>query len=65
MNYRSGEEQAQEVVRAIEEKGGKAVAVQGDVADYDEAERIVQQTVDELGGLHVADQQRRHREGRY
>ena len=53
VNYRSGEEQAQEVVRAIEEKGGKAVAVQGDVANYDEAERIVQQTVDELGGLYA------------
>jgi 3-oxoacyl-[acyl-carrier protein] reductase len=53
VNYRSGAEQAQEVVREIEEKGGKAIAVQGDVADYGEAERIVQQTVDELGGLYT------------
>jgi 3-oxoacyl-[acyl-carrier protein] reductase len=53
VNYRSGEAQALEVVRAIEEQGGKAVAVQGDVAEYADTERIVQETVERLGGLHI------------
>jgi NAD(P)-dependent dehydrogenase (short-subunit alcohol dehydrogenase family) len=53
VNYRSGKEQAEEVVSAIESAGGRAVAVQGDVADYDQAVSIIEQTVDALGGLHV------------
>jgi len=53
VNYRSGAEQAQEVVSAIESAGGKAAAIQGDVSEYEQAENVVKQTVDELGGLHV------------
>jgi 3-oxoacyl-[acyl-carrier protein] reductase len=53
VNYRSGEAQAEEVVKAIEDKGGKAIAVQGDVADYEQVQSVVQQTIDGLGGLHV------------
>jgi 3-oxoacyl-[acyl-carrier protein] reductase len=53
VNYRSGKEQADEVVQAIESAGGKAAAVGGDVADYGEAESIVNETVEKLGGLHV------------
>lgn len=53
VNYRSGKEQAQEVVDAVTEAGGKAMAVGGDVAEYDQAQAIVSQTVDELGGLHI------------
>jgi 3-oxoacyl-[acyl-carrier protein] reductase len=53
VNYRSGEAQAQEVVKAIEDNGGKAIAIQGDVADYADAEKIVKETVDGLGGLNV------------
>lgn len=53
VNYRSGEAQAQEVVREIEGQGGRAVAVPGDVADYGQAEAMVRQTVEALGGLHV------------
>jgi 3-oxoacyl-[acyl-carrier protein] reductase len=53
VNYRSGEEQAQEVVKAIEDGGGRAIAIQGDVADYEHAQSMVQQTIDGLGGLHV------------
>ena len=40
VNYRSGE-QAEEVVGAIEAGGGRAVAIQGDVADFADAERLV------------------------
>lgn len=53
VNYRSGAEQAEEVVSAIESAGGKAVAVQGDVSEYDQAERVVKETTEKLGGLHV------------
>ena len=53
VNYRSGKDQEQEVVDAITEAGGKAVAVGGDVAEYDQAQEMVTRTVDELGGLHI------------
>lgn len=53
VNYRSGKEQAEEVVSAIESAGGKAVAVAGDVADYDQAVSMVEQTVSELGGMQI------------
>src|SRR3954468_9314715 len=53
VNYRSGADAANEVVQAIEAGGGRAIAIQGDVSDYDEAERVVKETIDGLGGLHV------------
>jgi 3-oxoacyl-[acyl-carrier protein] reductase len=53
VNYRSGEAQANEVVEQISGTGGRAVAVQGDVSDYGQAEATVQKTVDGLGGLHI------------
>jgi 3-oxoacyl-[acyl-carrier protein] reductase len=53
VNYRSGEAEAGEVVKEIEAAGGKAVAVQGDVSEYEQAERIVEETVEKLGGIHI------------
>jgi NAD(P)-dependent dehydrogenase (short-subunit alcohol dehydrogenase family) len=53
VNYRSGKAEAEEVVAAIEQGGGKAVAVPGDVAEYEQAETMIAQTVDQLGGLHI------------
>jgi 3-oxoacyl-[acyl-carrier protein] reductase len=53
VNYRSGKELADEVVDGITSNGGKAVAIQGDVASYDEAVSMVEKTVEELGGLHI------------
>jgi len=53
VNYRSGEAQAREVVDAIVSNGGRAVAVQGDVSEYAQAQRVIEQTIAELGGLHV------------
>src|SRR5262249_31730594 len=52
-NYRSGAAQAQEVVREIEEKGGRAVALPGDVSDYEQAQTLVRETIAQLGGLHA------------
>jgi 3-oxoacyl-[acyl-carrier protein] reductase len=53
VNYRSGKQQAEEVVEAIKASGGTSVLVPGDVSDYDQAQGLVKQTVDELGGLHI------------
>jgi len=53
VNYRSSKSGADEVVEAITAAGGKAVAVPGDVAEYADAEAMVKQTVEELGGLHI------------
>ena len=53
INYRSSAEQAHEVVREIEAAGGRAVAVPGDVAEYDQAQAMVEQTVAALDGLHI------------
>src|SRR4051794_37201407 len=53
VNYRSGKEQAEEVVRQIEAAGGTAVAIGGDVADYDQAQAAVASAIETLGGLDV------------
>ncbi len=53
VNYRSGEEQADAVVAAIEQAGGRALAIAGDVSEFEQAERLVAQTVEGLGGLHI------------
>ena len=53
VNYRSGKAQADEVVNEIESNGGKAVSVEGDVSEYEAAERIVAESVEKLGGLHI------------
>ena len=53
VNYRSGKEKAEEVVKAITAAGGRAVALSGDVAEFAQAKTLVEQTVKELGGLHI------------
>jgi 3-oxoacyl-[acyl-carrier protein] reductase len=53
VNYRSGKEKAEEVVKGIAAAGGRAVALPGDVADFAQAKTLVEQTVKELGGLHI------------
>src|SRR5919106_2804221 len=53
VNYRSGKEQAEEVVAGIEAEGGKAAAIPGDVSEFGDAEKMVEGTVEALGGLHI------------
>jgi 3-oxoacyl-[acyl-carrier protein] reductase len=53
VNYRSGRAPAQEVVEAIRQCGGRAVALQGDVSDFRQAQALVDATLEQLGGLHV------------
>ncbi|MFN8636609.1 MAG: 3-oxoacyl-ACP reductase family protein [Chloroflexota bacterium] len=53
VNYRSSAAQADEVVREIEAAGGRAVAIPGDVAEYNQAAAMVESTITALGGLHI------------
>jgi 3-oxoacyl-[acyl-carrier protein] reductase len=53
VNYRSGKTQAEEVVQEITASGRRAVAVEGDVSDFESAQAIVAETIEKLGGLHI------------
>ena len=53
VNYRSDEDGAKEAVRRIEDAGGRAVAIQGDVSKEDDAQRLVSESVEAFGGLDV------------
>jgi NAD(P)-dependent dehydrogenase (short-subunit alcohol dehydrogenase family) len=53
VNYRSSAAGAQAVVGRIEAAGGKAIAVQADVTQKAEVERLVAQTVEAFGRLDV------------
>ncbi|MFZ5826485.1 MAG: 3-oxoacyl-ACP reductase FabG [Bacillota bacterium] len=44
---------AEEVAAAIREAGGKAIAIALDVTQRPAVEAAIQQTIDELGGLHI------------
>ncbi len=49
----SSEEPARAVVKEIEAMGGQAIAAFGDVASWDDAERITRTAVEQFGDLHV------------
>ena len=51
VNYHRNREAAQAVVEAIEAQGRRAVAIQADLGNMDDAERLVRETADRLGGL--------------
>jgi 3-oxoacyl-[acyl-carrier protein] reductase len=53
VNYASSKEGAEKVVAEIEAKGGKAVAVQGDVANAADVERLFAETKRAFGRLDV------------
>ncbi len=53
VNYRSDEKSARDVVSEIEAADGKAVAIQGDVSDFEQAQAVVAKTLADLGGLHI------------
>ncbi|KAA2262697.1 SDR family oxidoreductase [Solihabitans fulvus] len=53
VNYHASRARAEEVVRAIEDEGGKAVALPADVADPDACAELVAGTIANLGGLDV------------
>ena len=51
LNYNKSLSSIEEVVKEIESKGGKAIAVQGDVSIFVEAEKIVKAAVINFGSL--------------
>ncbi len=53
VNYASSKQGAERVVSEIVEKGGKAIAVQGDVAIAGDVQRIFAETKQAFGGLDV------------
>lgn len=53
VNFHSGAEAAEQVVSAIDDAGGKAVARQADVGDMEQAQELVQFAIDQFEGLHI------------
>lgn len=53
VNYSRSRDDAEHTVDAIEQAGGRAVAVQADVTDEAQVKDLIQQTVDTLGGLDI------------
>lgn len=53
VNYCGSKEKAEEVVSAIEGNGGKAKAVQCDVADFDATEQMIKSVLDEFGKVDI------------
>lgn len=53
VNGRHQDEEADQVVAAIEKHGRRAVMLTGDMADGADAERVVQEAAEKLGGLDI------------
>ena len=53
VNYNRSAEAAQEVVAAIEEEGGKGLAVQADVGEMDQASELVKTAIDTFGTIDI------------
>lgn len=53
VNYHTSEEQAHSIRKEIEGEGGRAIVVQGDVRQPEDAERMVQTAVEGLGSLDI------------
>ncbi len=53
VNFHSNAAAAAEVVSAIEENGGTAVAVQADVSDFTAAQNLVKATIDAFGQIDI------------
>ena len=53
VNYNKSPESAEEVVKKIQEAGGKAAAFQADVSDFKQAEALVKFAIDTFGDLSI------------
>jgi acetoacetyl-CoA reductase len=53
VNYSRSKEPAQELVGRISENGGEAIAVQADVSDPDQAQSLIERTVEEFNRIDV------------
>ncbi|WP_136683918.1 SDR family NAD(P)-dependent oxidoreductase [Falsirhodobacter xinxiangensis] len=53
VNYQSAADRAARVVAAIEAKGGRAIAIKGDVSDEQDADRLITETVAAFGRVDI------------
>lgn len=53
VNYNSSSEAAREVVDAVESEGGRAIVVQADVGDFDQAATLIDTAVDTFGRIDI------------
>ena len=53
VNYHKSPDAANEVVKKIEEAGGKAAAFQADVSDFKQAEALIKFAVETFGDLSI------------
>ena len=53
INYSSSEDEANEIVKEIEEMGGKAIAIGANVANGEDAKAMIKQVVSEYGALDI------------
>lgn len=53
VNYAHAQAKAQEVLNQIEQKRGKAIVIQADIAQYQQATNLIQQTIDHFGRLDI------------
>jgi len=51
--YRADEDAAREAATQIEAQGSRSAAIRADLSDPSEAERVVQEAAERLGGVHV------------
>ena len=51
--YHSSDEAAQSLCLQLQEKGVRALSIKSDAADYDSAHLIVQQVIEQLGGIDI------------
>jgi glucose 1-dehydrogenase len=54
VNYRSHDDQAEEVIQTIRQSGGQAIKFKGDVAQQQSVEQLVAKAVQEFGRLDIA-----------
>jgi NAD(P)-dependent dehydrogenase (short-subunit alcohol dehydrogenase family) len=53
VNYSRSKEPAEELVNQISESGGEAIAVQADVSDAEQAQKLIDQAMEEYGRIDV------------
>ncbi|MDW7708895.1 MAG: 3-oxoacyl-ACP reductase family protein [Deferrisomatales bacterium] len=53
LNYRKSSAEAEALVKELEGQGRRALAVQADVASFADAQRMVDEVVEKLGGMHI------------
>src|SRR5438067_2497299 len=53
VNYAHAQAKAEEVLHTIEKNNGKALVIQADVSQYQQVVGLIQQTVEQLGGLDI------------